>query len=55
VLSQRKPTPMKILGIPDEETYNGASPEVFAHYWLTGGGIAGTIQTILQSLRRQKG
>jgi len=55
VLSQQKPTPMKILGIPDEETYNGASPEVFAHYGLTGDGIARTVQHSLQSLDHQKG
>jgi len=47
VLSQQKPTRMKILGLPDEDPYNGASPAVFAHYGLTGSGIADTIQSIL--------
>lgn len=54
VLSQQKPTRIKILGLPDEDLYNGSSPEVFAHYGLTGGGIAEQILGILQS-HKQKG
>ncbi len=54
VLSQRKPTPMCILGLPDETLYNGAAPEVFAHYGLTGAGIAQTVVRTLQS-GKQKG
>ena len=55
VLSQQKPTPMKILGLPDEDPYNGASPAVFAHYGLNGEGIADTVRRQLQSLEPQKG
>ncbi len=47
VLSQCKPTRMKILGLPDEDPYNGASPDVMAHYGLTGGGIAQAVQNLL--------
>jgi transketolase len=35
VLSQNIPTPLKIMGIPDEQTVTGNSPEVFKHYGLT--------------------
>ncbi len=40
VLAERKPTRMRILGLPDETLYSGTSSEVFAHYGLTGEGIA---------------
>lgn len=43
VLACKKPTLMRILGLPDEPLYNGASPDVFRHYGLTGEGIAGTV------------
>lgn len=43
VLSQRQPTRMLILGLPDEPLYNGSSAEVFAHYGLTGDGIAASL------------
>ena len=35
VLATNKPTPMKIMGIPDEQTITGTSAEVFKHYGLT--------------------
>ncbi len=35
VLAVNNPTPMKILGIPDEQTVTGESAEVFKHYGLT--------------------
>jgi transketolase len=44
VLSQRKPTRMKILGLPDAKLYTGASAEVFAHYRLTAEGIAQAVR-----------
>ena len=47
LLAQRKPTRMKILGLPDEDLYNGPSPDVFAHYGLTGAGIADTVEKAL--------
>lgn len=40
VLAQKRPTPMRILGLPDENVYSGTSAEVFAHYGLTPQGIA---------------
>ena len=44
VLSQRKPTKMRILGMPDEKLFSGTSAEVFAHYDLTADGIAQVIR-----------
>ena len=35
VLAVNTPTPMRILGIPDEQTVTGNSAEVFKHYGLT--------------------
>ncbi len=43
LLSQKKPTRMRILGLPDETLYSGTSAEVFAHYGLTGEGIAASV------------
>lgn len=43
VLAEKKPVPMRILGLPDEFLYNGSSPEVFAHYGFTGEGIAASV------------
>lgn len=44
VLAQRKPTRMRILGLPDEKLYTGTSAEVFAHYGLTPEGIAQAVR-----------
>ena len=44
VLCQRKPTRMRILGLPDEKLYSGTSAEVFAHYGLTPQGIAAAVR-----------
>ncbi len=43
VLTQQRPTKMRILGLPDEWLYSGTSAEVFAHYGLTGDGIAASV------------
>ena len=43
VLGQRKPTRMKILGLPDEKLYCGTSAEVFSHYGLTPRDIADAV------------
>ena len=51
VLSQRKPTPMRILGIPDEPIFSGDSTAVFEHYGLTAEGIAQTVRTELHRWR----
>ena len=39
VISQNKPVPMTIMGLPDEKTYSGSSAEVLTHYGLTDDGI----------------
>ncbi len=39
VLAERAPTRMRILGLPDENLYTGASADVLAHYGLTCRGI----------------
>ena len=44
VLAQRKPTRMRILGLPDEKLYTGTSAEVFEHYGLTPEGIARAVR-----------
>ncbi|MBR5380133.1 MAG: transketolase family protein [Clostridia bacterium] len=44
VLSQKKPTRMRILGLPDEKVYTGKSEEVFRHYGLDGEGIAKAVR-----------
>jgi transketolase C-terminal domain/subunit len=40
---------MNILGLPDEILYTGTSAEVFAHYGLTGAGIAASV---LEGIRK---
>ncbi len=40
VLSEKKPTRMKIMGLPVEPLFNGAAGDVFEHYGLTAEGIA---------------
>ncbi len=54
-LGQHNPVRMKILGMPDEDPYNGASPEVMAHYGLDGRGIADTIIAEIDQSSIQKG
>ena len=39
IVSQRHPVPLKIIGIPDEQTVTGDSAEVFRHYGLTAHNI----------------
>ena len=48
VLCQRKPTRMRILGLPNEPLFSGTSAEVFAHYGLTAGGIAAQAKALLE-------
>ena len=43
-LSQRRPTHMRILGLPDEKLFSGASADVFDHYGLTPAGIAAAVR-----------
>lgn len=44
VLCQKRPTKMRILGLPDETLYSGTAAEVFAHYGLTAEGIAQAVE-----------
>lgn len=52
VVVQNCPVPMKILGLPDEHTYPGESPDVFRHYGLTAEGIAAEAEALL--LKKQR-
>lgn len=47
VLIQNHPTPMKILGIPDEPAIAGTSAQVYAHYGLDAAGIVKTAKGML--------
>ena len=47
LMQQRIPVPFKIVAIPDEYTVSGSQPEIFAHYGLTGDGLAATAQQLL--------
>ena len=47
VLCEKSPVRMRILGLPDENLYTGASADVFAHYGLTGEGIALAMKELL--------
>lgn len=47
VLSQRKPTRMHLLGLKDQNVYNGTSAEVFRHEKLDGPGVAEQIAQIV--------
>ena len=48
LLAQRKPTLMRILGLPDEFLYTGTSAEVFEYYGLTPQGIAEAAKELLK-------
>ena len=48
LLSERQPTRMKILGLPDEKVYTGKSAEVFRHYGLDAEGIAASVKAGLK-------
>jgi transketolase len=42
VVSQNYPVPVRIIGIPDENTVLGTSPDIFKHYGLDSEGIFAT-------------
>ncbi len=44
VLAERRPTRMRILGLPDEKPYAGTSAEIMAHDHLTTEGIADAVR-----------
>lgn len=47
VVGEHCPRPVKCLSLPDAPVITGTSPEVFAHYGLTGAGIAQTVAEFL--------
>lgn len=47
VVGEKCPRLVKCLSLPDAPVITGTSPEVFAHYGLTGEGIAKTVQELL--------
>ena len=47
VVGEHCPRPVKCLSLPDAPVITGTSPEVFAHYGLTGEGIAKTVAEFL--------
>ena len=48
VVGEACPRPVKCLSLPDAPVITGTSAEVFAHYGLTGEGIAATVAGLLQ-------
>lgn len=53
VVSQSAPALMKIMGLPDEHTYPGESPDVFRHYGLTPEGIAREAEKLFADKQRR--
>lgn len=47
VLCEKLPVRMRIMGLPDENLYTGASSDVLAHYGLTAEGIARNMKALL--------
>ncbi len=48
ILGEHCPKYVKCLSLPDAPVITGTSPEVFAHYGLTGKGIAATVKGVLK-------
>lgn len=48
LLSTHLPTPMDIVGFPDEFAPSGSSEELFAHYGITGNGIAARAEALVR-------
>lgn len=48
IVVQYKPVPMKIIGIPDENTVIGSSEEIFRHYGITKENIAKIAKEMIQ-------
>ncbi len=51
VVVENYPVPMRIMGVPDEHTYPGESPDVCLHYGLTAEGIAAEARKLLAKKR----
>jgi transketolase len=41
--------PLRIVGISDEYTYTGSQLEIFAHYGISGAGLAQTARNLLEN------
>jgi transketolase len=52
LLSQCLPTPLRILGFPDEYLPAGSSAELFHHCGLDSGGIARSVLAFLGELKK---
>ncbi len=51
IVVQNKPLPMKIMGLPDENSIHGSSKEIFKHYGLTADNICQTAVDLIHSLQ----
>jgi transketolase len=51
LMQQRLSVPFRIVAIPDEYTVSGSQVEIFAHYGITGDGLAATAQQLLAGSR----
>ncbi len=47
LMQQGVHVPLKIVGIPDEYTYNGSQFDIFDHYGISGEGLAETARVLL--------
>lgn len=47
LMENRISLPFKIVGLPDEYTVTGSQNEIFAHYGITGEGLAATAQRLV--------
>jgi transketolase len=47
LMQQRVSVPFRIVAIPDEYTVSGSQVEIFAHYGISGDGLAATAQQLL--------
>lgn len=54
VVVQNHPIPMRILGIADEPTVTGSSPEVFRYYGLVAENICRTAMELLETDKRKQ-
>ena len=48
VLADKRPVPVKILGLPRENLLNGTSKQVYAHYGLDKEGLTRTLRTFVE-------
>jgi transketolase len=54
LLAERRPTPMRILGFPDEYLPSGSQGELFAHVGLDAEGVAKSVEAFVSGLRKDK-